>query len=181
MMKRKMRFIIMGMFLSFVALFVYACEGRTSEDATSYISFYMGVSGIDHLYPDSIVFRSADGLDSVVAVGSDTIDSASGKEGWYSSVGYAITRVPFAGDGYISFTIDSVHFEIPSYFNTGYCRIVNIKIGGDNALFGLTKGDSYPLPTGLAGVDSIYYWAWEHVVVGSAISDRPKSGVGTEE
>jgi len=165
MMKRKMRFVITGMFLSFVALFAYACEGHTPDYAKGSVILLMGVPGIDSLYPDSVVFRSADGLDSVVAMGSDTIDSASGTQGWYSEVMYGSGILPFTGDGYISFTIDTVHFEIPVNFETGYFRWDEIKIGGDNAIFGLKNGDSYPLPIGVSGVDSIYCWHSSSVMV----------------
>lgn len=157
-MERIVRFFVTVSALAFVSLFFYACEGQTPDYAKGSVILLMGVPGIDSLYPDSVVFRSADGLDSVVAVGSDTIDSASGTQGWYSEVMYGSGMLPFTGDGYISFTIDSVHFEIPVNFEAGYFRWDEIKIGGDNALFGLENGDSYPLPIGVSGVDSIYCW-----------------------
>lgn len=160
-MRNKVKLLSTGLTLILLSLISYACDAHNADEATSYISFYTGAPELDSLFPDNVTLRSANDKDSVIILNSGNISSASGESGWYSTTMFYASSLPFDGEGFIVFTIDSLVFEIPTQFNFGFCRNAIIKIGGDNRLSTLAQGKSLPLPVGIQGTDSLYYWLSE--------------------
>lgn len=160
-MRNKVQILSTGLVLIFLSLLSYACDAHNADEATAYVSFYTGALELDSLFPDKVTLRSANNQDSVIILNSGHISSASGESGWYSTTIFYASSLPFNGDGFIVFTIDSLLFEIPTQFNSGFCRNATIKIGGENKLSSLTQGKSLPLPVGIQDADSLYYWLSE--------------------
>ncbi|OIP51845.1 MAG: hypothetical protein AUK31_03945 [Fibrobacteres bacterium CG2_30_45_31] len=139
----------------------------TPDYASARILFYTGVSGTDSLYPEKVILRNADRSDSVIIMKDDSVGLPDIETDWFSEKIYDMEELPFDGDGFVEFSIDSIQFELPAEFKTGYRFAMTLKIGGSNTYFGHPVENSYPLPIGVAGVDSLYLVSQDNFFMGS--------------